>query len=472
MSTKHKYLILNLGLLTAIFIGQSLIVKAAPGDVDASFVNPNIVSTFSSGAVFAMARQADGKIVIGGIFTGVGGASRISLARFNADGSLDPAFTSPLVSVTTQPQVDALAIQTDGKILVGGILETATGLTNIIRVNADGSLDAAFSAVPANGAGEIVIQPDGKILLGTNQRVIRLNANGSLDLQFTIGLPFVRGLALQPDGKIVIAASDGSLTGVGRYNPNGTLDATFRSGTLALTNGIVNDVVLQTDGGILVGGSFTTIAADARPSLARLTANGAVDLGFNAGSVISEITKISLQTDGKIIAGGFFRPPGVTGNLGFARFNANGSTDTTFDVLTPARNTNNYVFAVIIEPNGKILLGGRFTTIGSLTNLVASPFIGRVLGSVPTASFVSVGGRVMTADGKGIRNVLVTIAAPDGTIRTTRSSSFGYYEFSDVAAGGTYVVSVFAKRFNFSQPSRTREVFEAISDVDFTAEDH
>ncbi len=88
----------------------------------------------------------------------------------------------------------------------------------------------------------------------------------------------------------------------------------------------------------------------------------------------------------------------------------------------------------------------------------------------PTAAGVIVGGRITTQRGKGIRNVSVTITYPSGEIRSTLSGSLGYYKFDDIPAGETYVISVSARQYIFSEPSLVRHIVEEVTDVNFIAE--
>ena len=147
--------------------------------------------------MYALAVQPDGKVLIGGNFTTVGGTARSSIARLNADGSLDTTF-DPGVGVSSN--VRAMALQPDGKVLIGGWFATVAGTNrnHIARLNADGSLDASFD--PGAGASgtvyDIVVQADGKVLIGgafntvdgvARNRIARLNADGSLDTSFNPG---------------------------------------------------------------------------------------------------------------------------------------------------------------------------------------------------------------------------------------------------------------------------------------------
>lgn len=89
----------------------------------------------------------------------------------------------------------------------------------------------------------------------------------------------------------------------------------------------------------------------------------------------------------------------------------------------------------------------------------------------PPAAMVSVGGRVITAGGRGVRNVRVTLSGANGDIGTALTSAFGYYRFTEVPAGETYILTVAAKRYTFSQPTQIRMILEDIHDVDFIADD-
>lgn len=88
----------------------------------------------------------------------------------------------------------------------------------------------------------------------------------------------------------------------------------------------------------------------------------------------------------------------------------------------------------------------------------------------PTAANVVVGGQVKTADGRGIKNVLVTVTFPSGQTRTALSASFGYYRFADIPAGEIYIFSVAAKRYTFAQASQARQILDDTQDIDFIAD--
>src|SRR5437899_1708420 len=166
-------------------------------------------------SVNSLAVQADGKILVGGRFTTLGGQSRNYIGRLNADGTLDTSF-NPGAGVVPYPDVYSLAAQADGKILVGGVYATLGGQSrnNIGRLNADGTLDTSFNPGANNSVYSLAAQADGKILLGglfttlggqSRNNIGRLNADGTLDTSFNPGTDhYVNSLAVQADGKILV----------------------------------------------------------------------------------------------------------------------------------------------------------------------------------------------------------------------------------------------------------------------------
>jgi len=180
-------------------------------------------------AVFALARQTDGRIVAGGQFTSANGQSRIRVVRFHPDGTLDLSFDP---GPGPDAQVSALAIQSDGKIVIGGLFTNVAGLTRtrVARLNGDGSLDASFDPGlgPNAEVNGIAVLPNGFIFLGgacTNvagvarARVARLTSNGSVDPEFDPGFGangVVYALRTQPGGSIYLGGAFTSFNGVSR----------------------------------------------------------------------------------------------------------------------------------------------------------------------------------------------------------------------------------------------------------------
>ncbi len=340
--------------LASVFLLALLNVQAAPGDADPTF-NVSADST-----VWCMAVQSDGRILVGGSFTNLGGAYHAGIGRLNADGTLDTTFNA-----ATTGTVSSVAVQADGRILIAGSFTSVNGVARnyVARLNPSGALDTRFDPGlgPNSSVSAVAVQSDGKVLIGgsfttvdgvSRYYIARLNKDGSLDTTFDNGAGpnnTVRCITIQNDGRILIggqftAVNGTSRGGIARLNSDESLDATFNAGA-----GEVNCLALQPDGKILLGGASYV--------LARLKADGSLDTTFNPppyyfGSVYS----LALQDDGKILVGG--QPsPGVNNYAIMVRLDPTGA----FDSFNPlqAYSGVGIVYAVAVQTDGKILAGGR-----------------------------------------------------------------------------------------------------------------
>ncbi|PYI82501.1 MAG: hypothetical protein DME26_17445, partial [Verrucomicrobia bacterium] len=264
------------------------------GGLDTSF-NPG--TGIEDGTVYALAIQDDGKIVVGGTFTTVQGAPRSGIARLNLNGMLDINFRP---GTGANGPVYAVAVQPDDKIVVGGAFTEMRGATRngIARLTSEGSLDALTSFNPGNGAeGGVVnvlaLQPDGKILLGGDftavggvprEGLARLQANGRLDPAFATdssAANLIWAIASLADGKVLVAGEfttigNESRDGIARLDANGRVDATFDPGLgLNVDHGEhVLAMAVQTNGSVVIGGTFEEVNNFYRPGLARLDITG------------------------------------------------------------------------------------------------------------------------------------------------------------------------------------------------------
>ncbi|MGJ8643452.1 MAG: choice-of-anchor D domain-containing protein [Luteolibacter sp.] len=328
-----------------------------------------------TGFVQALAVQPDGKTIIAGQFDTVGGVEHQSLARLNADGSMDASFTP-----VTDGIIYSVVVQEDGKILLGGaftqVNEESRG--GIARLNADGTLESIATFNPGTGADNIVysvvLQPDGKILLGglfdniqstPRNGIARLNADGGVDGTFDPGTgadDAVYSVALQTDGKILIGGAFQNVAGtarnhIARLDADGGLDATFAP--VSGADDKVDCVIVQPDGKILIGGYFTTVNGTSRNRIARLSTTGALDGSFDPGTGADGVVyTMSLQTDGKVMLGGDFQNVNDTPRSRIARLNANGGLDISFD---PGSGTDAEVDGIALQADGNILFAGGFT---------------------------------------------------------------------------------------------------------------
>ena len=405
----------------------------------------------ANGDVYALVVQPDGKILVGGGFTTLGGggtgtAGRNRIGRLNADGSLDTSFNPGANGL-----VWSVAVQSDGKILVGGAFTTlgggGTGTTTrnrIGRLNSDGSVDTSFNPGANSIVASLVVQPDGKILVGgafttlggggtgttTRNRIGRLNADGSLDVNFNPGANGgVEAVAVQSDGRILVVGGFTMLGGggtgsatrncIGRLNADGALDTSFNPGA----NLFVTFVAVQPDGKILVAGALTMLGGGGTGTtpfnrIGRLNADGSLDTSFNPGTIPgNDVQAMALQPDGRIL--GYGSPFG--GKLG--RLNRDGSLDSSFNP-----GASNPVIALAVQPDGKILVGGAFTTLGGGgTGTTARNHIGRLNadGSLEVDFNPGANNQVFSvavqADGKILVGGGFTTLGGGGTGTTTRN---------------------------------------------------
>ena len=259
-------------------------------------------TTFQTQALDGLANAAlvlpDGKILIGGAFTTVGGVARPGLARLNADGSLDASFAPPIAATGTygKPVVTGLLRQADGSILAAGqpsfFTTGAVVRTNIIRFTAAGAVDPSFNANAASLVAGFAVQPDGKVLYstfltsGAAYGPIRLNADGSTDSSFHYTTGIQKGLQplqfqVQGDGHILVLEGDNNPSVSGIQNlvwlkGDGSLDSTFKFPFQLQDE---SRFAVASDGSLLVAG-YTAPPANFTPQIQRVAADGTADSNF------------------------------------------------------------------------------------------------------------------------------------------------------------------------------------------------
>jgi uncharacterized delta-60 repeat protein len=367
------------------------------GSLDTTFSGDGKQTTSFGGyldGAAAVAIQGDGKIIA----AGHAGASSpdFAVARYNANGTLDTAFSADgkqTLDFGGEDEATAVAVQADGKIVVVGHAATQIGGAQqiaVARYNPNGTLDTTFSTdgkqmtdLGGFGATGVAIQGDGKIVVvgsacfnGCDFAVVRYNANGSLDTTFSgdgkqttdfgAGSNGAAGVALQ-GAKIVVVGDGGPFPGdfaVARYNSNGTLDTTFSGDGKQTTDlgGSDGALALAVQSGKIVavgrGGSGGGFA------LARYNANGSLDVTFSGDgkqttSFGSRANGVAIQSTGKIVVVG-----GAGAGFALARYNSNGTLDTTFSgdgLQSTSFGFTNQIggaFGVALQGGGKIVAVG------------------------------------------------------------------------------------------------------------------
>jgi uncharacterized delta-60 repeat protein len=333
----------------------SLVRLNANGNLDSSFINNTIAGgeVANLNAVSVLAVQPDGKILAGGVFALTGESVTRKLVRLNADGSLDATFT---FNNSTFSQVRRILIRPNGKILVSG--------EGIVQLNPNGSLDNSFNAAVSAPTRYIEFQ-NGKLLTLTGSipgsgELARLNDDGSYDATFNRRtVDALSQLFVQPDGKIVGLSQTTPF--LSRFNADGTDDQTFQRTPLR-----VYRVALAPDGGIVIASGSP---GSSPYVISRLLPNGAPDASVASYTELNaQILSLSVQADGKLLIG-----DQVGGNVTsainhFMRLNSDGTRDTGFNtgtgfqLLTPGN-----VEAFAVQSDNKVIIAGKFDLINNVS---------------------------------------------------------------------------------------------------------
>lgn len=364
--------------------GDSLTMLVSDPDFDCYNLTTNFSGTTGFQATDII-EQPDGKLLFCGTFQTYKGESYNRLIRLNADFSIDTSF---VIGTGFNNIVNTIALQTDGKILVGGQFTQYSGISiaRILRLNSDGSRDTTFqSGTGATGTIQsLSIQTDGKIIAEgqitrysgvTLSGITRLETNGSIDPTFSCNAnpASINTSSIQSDGKIIVAGAFTALNGVtanriGRLNADGTTDTSFSAGTGFNTG--PSFVKVQSDGKIIAGGPFSGYSGTSSSRIIRLNSNGSIDTSFVVGSgfgalgSFDTVSFITQRGDKYLVSGGFGSYQGFT-NRGIIKLNNDGSID-------PTLNTG-----------GGFVVGGSFSP--PVTNLIKSDgeivVVGRDLGT-------------------------------------------------------------------------------------------
>jgi len=336
---------------------------SGPGDLDLSFNKTGIVTTSVSSNNdfgYAIALQPDGKLIVAGLSDGGAGGNAtleadIAVVRYNIDGSLDASFNNSGIVTTTLGSGSgggsqtAVAVQPDGKIVIAASVNNDTSYTNsdfaVLRYQSNGSLDPNF-----NGTG-----------------IVTTSISSRADV--------VLAVALQPDGKIVVAghsdsSSDTALPdfdfAMARYHRNGSLDTTFNS-TGIVTTPIGDDsdfgvsLAIGSDGKLVMAGANYGVSPGGECAVVRYNNNGSLDSSFNGSGIVTTPCNsggaydVAIQRDGKIV---------VSGRGLMLRYNNNGSLDPNFNstgmISSPVAGN-----AVAVQFNSKIVMAGLTSGLDS-----------------------------------------------------------------------------------------------------------
>jgi len=442
----------------------SLTTVYADGEIDTSFVigtgftDPN--NSFAGAQ--AVLVQSDGKILVGGDFTEYNGVPVGKVVRLNANGSIDNTFVTGTGFGGTD--VQDIKQQSDGKLVFVGAFNSYNGETvnYIIRLNPDGTRDTSFiigTGFTGGNSTTLAIQPDGKIIIGgyfnsyngtPANRIVRLNTDGSIDTSFVTGTGFdssgstigVGKIILELDGKILVSGyfeeyNSTPANGIIRLNADGSIDSTFAGGF----NGDVLNIELQSDGKIIAVGRFTQYNGTPANRFVRLNVDETIDTSFNVGTSFDGngafgvlLSSIAIQEDGKIIIGGTFETYNGTPAGKIIRLNTDGSVDSTF--LTGTGFNDYLIYRITPYTDDKIIAVGIFDSY----NDTPSKSITRIITSTPEPEPEKPRTRVI--GGGGSSRTVVTVPVVPTVTPSTDDSACKIGDKFSVTTGAPCSVSV------------------------------
>lgn len=445
---------------------------------------------FDDRRVYKTIIQPDGKILVGHeSYYWNGSSTSRGICRLLSTGALDTTFQTNVGNGFGQQSTD-IALQADGKILIVGYGTWNNGATayTIVRLNATGTLDTAFQTAVGTGLSgwgySLALQSDGKILIGgsfanfngdaTKAKLVRLNLDGTVDATFATptfsnSSDYITRVKVLTNGKILICGRFTTVNGVAsatvaQLNADGSLDTAFS----ALLNGgggsnTTNDLAIQSTGKIVLVGNWTTFAGQSRPYLCRLNADGSFDSTFSnqnlssTDATISYVAGVNVLSSDRIAVSGNWKQFGVTNCRSFAMLTSTGAIDNTF--INYATGFDGAVHAVHIQSNGKIIFGGKFQNYGT----TPAPRLIRFNtdGSIDTSFLTAIGSGPNT---NGPDNAVDSIAE-DSSGRLIIGGSFTLFN-GITARGIARLLSTGAKDSSFTLGTTNSQVSKVIVDND------
>lgn len=354
----------KLQFLLLCFLSLSTGLSASiPGSLDLTFN----VGTGANNGVYDSVEQPDGKVVIVGSFTSINGVSISRIARLNPDGSLDLSFTPP----ASNGSIYEIIRQEDGKLLLGGYSFDSGSYSGVIRLNENGEVDTTFNSnsLIDYDVQALEIQVDGKILVGGDS-IVRLNSDGSADLSFTAGSGpnnDIKDIKYLDSGKILICGDFTSYDNfdrrrIARLNADGSLDASFGwdgSGS----SGRIEQIVELADGSVMLGGNFYNVNGIECNNLALIGINGKEVKTFKP-TVRYGVYFLDLLPDGRILVAGNFSSVNDQDTDNITLLHANGQVDLAFDTQSAASGS---IYTVSQLSNGNLFVGGFFNSYDQAT---------------------------------------------------------------------------------------------------------
>lgn len=446
-----------------------------PMHLDAAFTANASSSSKFGNTIYAIVKQLDGKILIGGNFTNYGGVSgRDRLVRLNADGTVDTAFcanASDGSKFTTGP-IRTILIDSNDKIWIGGAFNYVNApysRSNLTRLNADGTPDSSLSVAALNEAVMSVTMDifDNVYVAGQftsynlmfgRDRLIRFNAAGTLDSAFCVNATdsskfawIINKLTHLPDGSILVGGGFANYGGTSgrnylvKLNSDGTLNTSFTTNAAdgAKFNGVVSDIAVDSYNTTWVSGGYTVYAGTAgRNYLVPLDSSGSVEAAKCAaivdGKINNQLRTVTTDSNGKIWIGGDFTAWNSTTYNRALVINADGlSVDT--DLSAAAIDLSSGAVWAINAEDDEFYLGGTFTNYDAPGN---DRFI-KLVWDNASAEYLTLGSFVALFK-SGSWTAVGEIESGDAPETSITLNSSGQVQYTTSNLSGTEVASYIA----------------------------
>jgi uncharacterized delta-60 repeat protein len=339
----------------------------------------NILELTYSISIMSIATDANGNIFIGGRICEYAGVERELILKLDSSGNIISDFDLGIKISQTQDVTD-IAVSSDGS----SLYYVGYNIGTLRRVNStSGQQTQTISSVTNGGISQanlVIDEANNKAYIGgwftaiqgvSTQRIARLNLSTmTVDSSFDVTTGFantedVQMMVLQPDGKLIVGGQFTSYKGnaynrIIRLNSDASIDNTFSIGTGFNGTVLRKCISLQSDGKVIIGGDFTTYNGVSANRIVRLNSDGTRDTSFNIGTGFnSSVRALSLQSDGKVIVGGDFTTYNGFSVGRIIRLNSDGTRDTSFNTSNASFNSS--VTSIHIQSDGKILIGGQFS---------------------------------------------------------------------------------------------------------------
>ncbi len=408
------------------------------GAVDPTWEVPNFGPNPS---ITGLDTDSEGRLLVTGNFDVVNGTPKVDLVRLMPPGNVDLNFTGPAGQNGT-----GVRVVSGGKILFSS--DGAVGGGNrIMRLTSNGSIDPTFTMDPSVPTirNHWVVDSAERIIFAGDQQLLRLQQGGAIDPSFMPNMGQfgrVHTLAMQSDGKVIVAGAFTAFNGVAtiplvRTNPDGTRDPSFAAGTGF--DAIPTRMIVQTDDRILVLGPFNSYNGAQVSGIVRLMPDGVMDTTFNVNlNSGSQVFAADLLPNGSYYLAGSFSTVNGVSRPGVVRLNPNGSVDTAFNALIGGSPS---ITAVVAQPDGKVLIGGSFSGIGGFNRsgfarVDETGALDQTFNPSNTTAgriYLTTSGKILTTSASSIDSLTVIRRNPDGTTDT----SFNSVTFTHTFSSGT-----------------------------------